>query len=81
MIYRRGKNMIYQISGCSDAFVSKFSTYLTKNNIWHFISAHDDGAQIDFNETKEMITKATFMEWLAGSGLSDADKQCELQVF
>tara|TARA_R110002126_G_scaffold147382_1_gene293476 strand:+ start:438 stop:659 length:222 start_codon:yes stop_codon:yes gene_type:complete len=73
--------MIVTISGCSDALTSKLSTYLKKNNIWHFISAHDDGAQIDFNETKELISKETFMEWLAGSGLSDADKQCELMEF
>jgi hypothetical protein len=73
--------MIYQISGCSDVFVSKLSTYLTKNNIWHYISAHDDGAQIDFNETKETISKETFMDWLAISGLSDTDKQFTLLEF
>ena len=72
--------MIYQISGCSDALTSKLSAYLNKNNIWHFISAHNDGAQIDFNETKETISKETFMDWLARSGLADIDKQFVLQI-
>ena len=73
--------MIYQISGCSEAFKEWLHKLLFSRNVYHQLSRLPCGWCFDFDVDKAWMAKSSLFEYLAESGLEDKDKQFVLQLY